>query len=141
MSATPSAARKAEALLRRYALRFPESHEDFPWGERVVKVRKKVFVFMGVSNDGLSLSVKLPESQTIALILPFAVPTGYGLGGSGWVTATFAPGEHPPTDMLREWIEESYRAIAPKKLSLLIDGDPPPWGVESKRAPRGRAKK
>lgn len=111
-----SAAKKAEASLRRYALEFPESHEDFPWGERVVKVRKKVFVFMGLPDGALSLSVKLPESQTVALMLPFAEPTGYGLGKSGWVTARFTKSERPPVGLLEEWIEESYRAVAPKKL-------------------------
>jgi hypothetical protein len=38
--------RDARAL-RTYALTFPEAREDFPWGERVVKVREKVFVFLG----------------------------------------------------------------------------------------------
>ena len=34
----------ARAALRRYALGLPGAHEDFPWGESVVKVSKKVFV-------------------------------------------------------------------------------------------------
>jgi len=102
--------------LRKYALAFPETHEDFPWGERVVKVRKKVFVFMGLPDGGLSMSVKLPESHAVALMLPFASPTGYGLGNSGWVTARFEGGERPPVDLLEEWIDESYRCVAPKKL-------------------------
>lgn len=116
MAKRPSAAQKVEASLRRFALDFPDAHEDFPWGERVVKVRKKVFVFMGLADGGLSLSVKLPESQHIALMLPFTEPTGYGLGKSGWVTARFEPKEKPPEDLLLEWVEESYRAVAPKKL-------------------------
>ncbi|MBA3709787.1 MAG: hypothetical protein H0W83_13320, partial [Planctomycetes bacterium] len=33
--------------LRAFALAFPGAYEDFPWGERVVKVAKKVFVFLG----------------------------------------------------------------------------------------------
>ena len=100
--------------------------KTFPWGERVIKVRKKVFVFMGLGDGGLSLSVKLPESQNIALMLPFAEPTGYGLGKSGWVTARFDPREKPPEDMLCEWVEESYRAVAPKKLvAALADGGRP----------------
>ena len=65
-------------------------------GERVVKVRKKVFVFLGHADGGLTLSVKLPESQTVALMLPFAEPTGYGLGNSGWITARFSDRERPP---------------------------------------------
>ena len=39
------------------------------------------------------------------------------LGKSGWVTATFHKGDRPPFDILKSWIDESYRAIAPKKLS------------------------
>ncbi len=49
-------------------------------------------------------------------MLPFTAPTNYGLGKSGWVTASFELDDRPPIDLLREWIEESYRAVAPKKL-------------------------
>jgi hypothetical protein len=52
----------------------------------------------------------------VALMLPFTKPTGYGLGKSGWVSASFADGDDPPVEMLKEWIDESYRAQAPKKL-------------------------
>ena len=128
MAKRTSPAQRVEAALRGFALGFPETHEDFPWGERVIKVRKKVFVFMGLGDGGLSLSVKLPESQIIALMLPFTESTGYGLGKSGWVTARFDPQEKPPEDMLCEWVEESYRAVAPKKLvaALAEDGRPVP---------------
>jgi hypothetical protein len=33
------------------------------------------------------------------------------------VSARFAPSDSPPLEMLRDWIDESYRAIAPKKLA------------------------
>jgi hypothetical protein len=49
-------------------------------------------------------------------MLPFSSPTAYGLGRSGWVTAKFAPDEIPPLEMLKAWIDESYRAQAPKRL-------------------------
>ena len=125
MAKRTSPAQRVEAALRSFALGFPEAHEDFPWGERVIKVRKRVFVFMGVGDGGLSMSVKLPESQNIALMLPFAEPTGYGLGKSGWVTARFDPQERPPEHMLCDWVEESYRAVAPKKLVVaLAEGVP-----------------
>jgi hypothetical protein len=32
------------------------------------------------------------------------------------VTATFAAGEPVPIDLLKTWIDESYRAQAPKRL-------------------------
>ena len=115
---------RAAAAIRRYALSLPEAAEDFPWGERVAKVKGKVFVFLGadpVAESPLSLSVKLPESGEEALTLPFTKPTGYGLGKSGWVTATFAPRERPPVEVLRAWILESYRAVAPKTLAARAD--------------------
>jgi len=105
--------------LRRYALSFPGATEDFPWGERVAKVKGKVFVFLGgdpVPGGPMGLSVKLPESGADALDLPFAKPTGYGLGKSGWVSATFEAKDEPPVEILKDWIRESYRAVAPKKL-------------------------
>jgi predicted DNA-binding protein (MmcQ/YjbR family) len=109
---------KARAVLREFALAFPGAHEDFPWGESVIKVAKKVFVFLGREGDaGTGMSVKLPVSGADLLELPFAEPTGYGLGKSGWVTIQFAPGEAAPMDLMRQWIEESYRAVAPKKLA------------------------
>lgn len=112
----PTNARKAEATLRKFALALPGAWEDPPWGESVAKVRKKVFVLLGRADAGLSLSVKLPESATIALSLPFVEPTGYGLGKSGWVTARFEAGAKPPIEIPLRWIYESYRAVAPKKL-------------------------
>jgi predicted DNA-binding protein (MmcQ/YjbR family) len=112
--------KQAKAALRAFALAYPGAREEFPWGERVVKVAKKVFVFLGMPDgDELGLSVKLPQSGPMALLLPFATPTGYGLGKSGWVSARFGPkpSDAPPLGLLKEWIDESYRAVAPAKLA------------------------
>ncbi|MFS8071913.1 MAG: MmcQ/YjbR family DNA-binding protein [Byssovorax sp.] len=119
---TMSAARKLRAKLRELALSYPESHEEFPWGESVIKVRGKIFLFLGVDGEGqeVGFGVKLPHSGDIALSLPFFKPTGYGLGKSGWVQAKLGPDDQLPLDMLREWIDESYRAVAPKKLSASL---------------------
>lgn len=108
------------AALREYALSLPGATEDFPWGERVVKVNKKVFVFLGMAAGdgaaGLGMSVKLPESAERVLELPYAKPTGYGLGKSGWVTLKFAPNDRPDVEPLLALVEESWRAVAPKTL-------------------------
>ena len=108
--------REGEAALRKYALGFPEAYEEFPWGERVIKVNKRIFVFMHGSAQELRVTTKLPQSYGAALLAPFAKPTHYGLGKSGWVTASFRKGDYPPFDVLKSWIEESYKAIAPKRL-------------------------
>jgi predicted DNA-binding protein (MmcQ/YjbR family) len=109
-----------ERALRDKALSFPETTEEFPWGERAIKVRGKVFLFMYGTDAVLKLSVKLPQSADAALLLPFCEPTGYGLGKSGWVSASFEKKDAPPIDMLLEWLEESYRAVAPKRVAAQL---------------------
>jgi hypothetical protein len=59
----------------------------------------------------------------VALSLPFAEPTGYGLGKSGWVTARFAAGDDVPVPMLIGWVDESFRAVAPKRLLAKLEAD------------------
>lgn len=106
----------AEAALRAHGLAYPETHEDFPWGHRALKVKKKAFAFIGWDGERFSMSAKLPQSHVRALDLPYAESTGYGLGKSGWVTARFEPGERVPVDVLKQWLDESWRAIAPKSV-------------------------
>ena len=116
--------RKALAGLRKFAFSLPGAYEEFPWGESVAKVNKKVFVFMGravTRERGLTFTVKLPVSGAEALQLPFAEPTGYSLGKSGWVTAKFMPGQPAPLELILPWIEESYRAVAPRKLVAQLE--------------------
>jgi predicted DNA-binding protein (MmcQ/YjbR family) len=108
--------------LRKKALDYPAVHEDFPWGEHALKVKKKVFLFMRYDASMLSLSIKLPASHGMALMFPFATPTGYGLGKAGWVTARFPKGARPPLRLLVAWLDESYRAIAPAKLVAALPG-------------------
>jgi len=110
---------KIESKLREFALKFPEAYEEFPWGHSAMKVKKKAFLFMGTDENGrFSISVKLPQSRDMAIDLPFTEPTGYGLGKSGWVTAYFT--DEKPLDLIKSWINESYRAIAPKTLVKLL---------------------
>jgi hypothetical protein len=63
------------------------------------------------------MSVKLPYTSYEALKLSFARPTGYGLGKKGWVTIEPAAEQMPSLEVLKSWIDESYRAQAPKKLA------------------------
>jgi len=112
---------KAKTSLRKAALAFPETREDHPWGESAFKVRGKVFLFMSEAEEQLRLTVKLPESRGFALLLPFAQPTGYGLGKSGWVTASFGPKDALPLPLLLDWMAESFCAVAPKKVRLLLE--------------------
>jgi predicted DNA-binding protein (MmcQ/YjbR family) len=102
-----------------FALSLPETVEEHPWGEDVVKVRGKIFVFVGVSGSR-RISVKLAESHAHALAIDGAEPTGYGLGKAGWVTVPVR-GPGVSLGVLRDWVEESYRIVAPKRLVAELD--------------------
>jgi predicted DNA-binding protein (MmcQ/YjbR family) len=116
------AARKDLAeTLRCFGLALPGAYEDHPWGELVLKAKKKVFVFLGRPGETLGFSVKLPRSGERLLDQDWAEPTAYGLGKSGWVTLT-VDGANPLSDAeLCALIEESYRAVAPKTLVKELD--------------------
>lgn len=126
--------REPEEVLRQFALKFPEATEDHPWDHIAIKVKGKTFVFLSGPEDAFNVTCKLPSSGRMALALPFAQPTGYGLGKSGWVTASFKEGDTVPLDRMAEWIEESFRAVAPKKLVAAYDN--PDAVVSKKSAPK-----
>jgi predicted DNA-binding protein (MmcQ/YjbR family) len=108
-------------IVREFALALPEAFEDHPWGEDVAKVRGKVFVFLGTPGSATPrMTVKLVESHGHALSIDGAEPTGYGLGKSGWVTVPLEV-KGVSRDLLCDWIEESYRVVAPKRLLAEID--------------------
>jgi predicted DNA-binding protein (MmcQ/YjbR family) len=113
------------AALRDFALGLPGAWEDFPWEEdRTAKVGKKIFAFLGseaVAAEDYRISLKLPDSGEQALTLSCCQPTGYGLGRAGWVTIRMAAPDCPPVEVLLDWVEESYRTIAPKTLVRELD--------------------
>lgn len=109
-----------EMAIRKFALGLPQATEDYPWGHRAFRVGKKVFLFLAWDDGVFTVTAKLPESHLMALTLPFAAPTGYGMGKSGWVTARFSGRDEVPVPLLFSWIEESYGATAPAKLAALV---------------------
>ncbi|HYD14464.1 MAG TPA: MmcQ/YjbR family DNA-binding protein [Allosphingosinicella sp.] len=113
----------AFAALRAHGLAFPEAEEDHPWGHTALKVKGKTFVWLDETDGLFSLTVKLPVSRDFAEMFDFASPAGYGLGKSGWISCRFAPGEKPDLDLMKRWLAESYRAVAPKKLGALLSAD------------------
>ena len=109
-----------EQLLHQ-ALTYPESWEDFPWeNDLVVKVRKKVFVFLGSENAATpTAGLKLTDSLEEALQFEGVQPSGYGLGRWGWVQVPLAGSV--PGEIALDWLDESYRAVAPKSLVVKLD--------------------
>ena len=121
--------------LRKAALAFPEKVEDFPWGHSAFKVSgKKAFLFMGEDEEGggWSASMKLPFRNDEALAIKGAERTGYGLGKSGWISFRFTAKAMPPMPKLMDYLDESWRAVAPKKLSASFA---PPAAPKRRKAP------
>jgi predicted DNA-binding protein (MmcQ/YjbR family) len=75
--------------------------------------------------------MKLPFRNEEALRLKGAAPTGYGMAKSGWVSFTFAAKAKPPMAKLIDYLDESWRAVAPKKLSAAFA---PPIAVKRRKA-------
>ncbi|MFJ4713384.1 MmcQ/YjbR family DNA-binding protein [Streptomyces sp. NPDC088785] len=113
--------------VREFALGLPGATEEFPWGESALKVHQKVFAFLGVTDGShpMGMTVKLTDEETHAhaLTAPGAAPARYGLGRSGWVRIPLEEKGVPDTGLLCDWVEESYRAIAPKRRLAELDAD------------------
>ena len=108
--------------LRAFFLAYPGAHSKAPWPEHDdLAVNDKTFAYLPAKGQPFSLSCKLPYTGHDALQLPFAEPTGYGLGKSGWVSFSPAEDAIPDLDQLKEWVEESYRAQAPRRLVKELD--------------------
>lgn len=135
----------ALAELRAFGLTYPGAHTKSPWpGHLDLAVNDKTFAYLSVEGDPFKISCKLPHSSDDALSLPFVAPTEYGLGKSGWVTAR--PTGPVPVDMFKAWIDESYRAQAPKRLvaALAAEGGAsaaPAAAIEKRTAKKQTGKK
>jgi len=122
--------------LRAFGLAYPGAHTKSPWpGHLDLAVNDKTFAYLSLEGDPLGISCKLPSSSAVALMLPFCKPAAYGLGKSGWVAAQFPADDEPPIDMLKQWIDESYRAQAPKKLVAAIGAPTAKAAAPKKKKP------
>jgi len=111
----------AATELREYGLTYPGAHIKSPWPDhKDLAVKDKTFAYLSVPGKPFSISCKLKQTSAKALELPFTTPTGYGLGKWSWVTATIVKGDIP-TELFKEWLDESYRDQAPKKLDAMFE--------------------
>jgi predicted DNA-binding protein (MmcQ/YjbR family) len=111
--------------LRKFGLAYPKAHTKSPWpGHLDLAVNDKTFAYLSLEGEPFSISCKLPQSAGAALMLPDSQPTPYGLGKAGWVTVKFPESKPLPLDILKAWVDESYRAQAPKRLVALLPPRP-----------------
>ena len=127
--------------LRTFGLALPGAHTKSPWpGHLDLAVNDKTFAYLSIDGEPFSIGCKLPTSQSVALMLPFVTPMAYGLGKSGWVSAQLAD-EPVPVEMFKAWIDESYRAQAPKKLVAQLGAQPAPQKKPAKKKPAAKKKR
>jgi predicted DNA-binding protein (MmcQ/YjbR family) len=90
-------------------------------GEPTFRVNGKNFVF--TNPEATSLTVKLGKEEAEAVVAtdPDAVPTGYGLGRSGWITISIGKRAGAARwQEIEEMVRTSYTLVAPKKLAKLV---------------------
>ncbi|MBL9007913.1 MAG: MmcQ/YjbR family DNA-binding protein [Myxococcales bacterium] len=83
-----------------------------PLEKATYRVGNKAFLFLGNKGDRYDAMLKLDASLDEALRLAAASPASYRVGSTGWVTATFAAAEVPPTGVIERWIAESHAVMS-----------------------------
>ena len=112
-------------LLRMVALGYPQTElgvacQGTALESSTVKARDKAFLFMSGAGPSYTVRLKLCQSQSEAMQLAANEPGRYKVGTHGWTTISFSDSEPPPIDLMKRWIDESYRAIADKKLLAML---------------------
>ncbi|MBT2210058.1 MULTISPECIES: MmcQ/YjbR family DNA-binding protein [Actinomadura] len=107
--------------LREISLALPEAAEKPFGGHTAPSFRVRDKLFLMTSEDGLSAMFKAGPGVQEALVAEsperFFVPKY--VGSKGWVGARLDV-DHD-WDEIAELVEDSYRLIAPKRLSALLD--------------------
>jgi hypothetical protein len=120
MKLTPH--QKAEAALTAYGLTLPEATAGL-WipPARQLLVKGKTFCIFGAKGeplDELTLVVKLPLSAEMVQDLPYVREARGWYKQHRWVTAHFGADDDiaAELELLKAWLLQSWRAIAPKRL-------------------------
>ncbi|MDX6213910.1 MAG: hypothetical protein QOF82_2997 [Frankiales bacterium] len=106
--------------LRQICLALPEAEERETWGEPTMRVRNKIFAFPRETQ--VTLKADPDERLSLLADLRFFVPPY--VGTKGWVGLRLqglGEATRPDWDEVRELVVTSYRLIAPKRLSALLD--------------------
>ena len=109
-----------ERLLQ-IVLRLPGAYEDRPWGSVHCKVAEKIFVGWGRHEDGeMEIGFRVsPELQSMLVASDPRFKIAKYVGKYGGVDMRLGP--KPNWAEVEQFIVESYRIIAPKKLVKELD--------------------
>ncbi len=125
MAKNTTATKDVLQVLRRVALGYPQAElgvacPGTALESSTVKARDKAFLFMSGVGPSYTVRLKLCQSQSEAMQLAATEPGRYKVGAHGWTTISFSDSEPPPIELMKRWIDESYRAIADKKLLAML---------------------
>lgn len=98
-------------------LSLPEAYEQETWNTATFRVRSKIFCMGGHDPDAPSVSMKATTEDQRALLSqghPFFLPAY--VGHKGWI-GVHLTGPRVDWDEIAELVTESYRLVAPKRLS------------------------
>jgi predicted DNA-binding protein (MmcQ/YjbR family) len=102
--------------LQEHCLAMPGAWEDYPWGETVFKVGKKMFANCHApETGGLSVMLKATRDDQAALVqLPGITKAAY-VGQHGWITALIT--DDAGFNLVKDLATASYNLVArpPKK--------------------------
>lgn len=113
---------EVETELTAFALSLPETDVAGGWETtRYLRVRGKGFLVFGAKDepvDALTITLKLPMAYEMVQHLPFVREGSDWYRRNKWVVAHFGPADDitGEVETLRDWVVQSYVAVAPKKL-------------------------
>jgi len=112
---------EARERLRVICLALPEAREVETWGDPTYRVRNKIFAMEKGAGTEVWLKGEPGDQQALVGSNPecFFVPPY--VGSKGWIGGRLAAVND--WQELEELIEISYRLLAPKRLSALIEPD------------------
>ena len=106
--------------LRTICLALPEATEKVAWGDPTWRVRNKIFTMQKGNVEGGTPSIWLKVEDGGQAVLVESKPERFFVppyvGHKGWVGIDMARGRIP-WGLVEELIRDSYRLIAPKRLT------------------------
>ena len=112
------------ARFRRVCLGLPEAYEQETWGAATFRVQKKIFAMVANERGSTTASLKAARDDQAAMLAqgdPFFYPPY--VGSKGWIGVDLRSAEVDWTEVA-EIVQESYRLVAPKRLSAGMAQEP-----------------
>ena len=106
--------------LRGIALSLPRTKETLTWGKPHFRVGEKIFCGCSEQKGEPTIGLKLDRSEAkLMMKAPGIEKAAYSRPNDGWIAIN--PNEFDDWEEINRMIVESFRLIAPKRISALLD--------------------